>query len=58
LGIEYPPKQHEQFAIIQVDGFQYKVLEDTILILDTKKDHSINEPVIIVKGRSFLKAYR
>lgn len=52
LGIEYPPKLHEQFAIIQVDGFQYKVLEDTILILDTKAEHEINKVVQNMLSRS------
>jgi hypothetical protein len=28
--------------VIQVDGFQYKVLEDAVLFLDTKPDHRIN----------------
>ena len=36
VGIEYPPKPNEQFAVIQVDGFQYKIMEDSILLLDTK----------------------
>ena len=45
LGIEYPPETAKQFAVIQVDGFQYKVMEDAMLFLDTKKDHAINEPV-------------
>lgn len=26
VGIEYPPRQEETFAVVQVDGFQYKVL--------------------------------
>jgi hypothetical protein len=42
LGIEYPPTASKQFAVVQVDGFQYKVMEDTILLLDTKQDHAIN----------------
>lgn len=45
VGIEYPPKQYQQFAVIQVDGFQYKVLQDSTLLLDTKEGHAINEPV-------------
>jgi hypothetical protein len=47
VGIEYPSKSEETFAVIQVDGFQYKVLEDALIILDTKKDHQINQPVIL-----------
>jgi hypothetical protein len=46
VGIEYPPKQDEVFAVVQVDGFQYKVLEDSILFLDTKKEHAINQTVL------------
>lgn len=47
VGIEYPPKQDEVFAVVQVDGFQYKVLEDSILFLDTKKEHAINQTVLL-----------
>lgn len=39
VGIEYPPRPEETFAVVQVDGFQYKVLEDAVLILDTKAEH-------------------
>lgn len=57
LGIEYPPQPDKQFAVIQVDGFQYKVMEDTILILDHKEDHSINQPVRTRSFRSSLKKF-
>lgn len=45
VGIEYPPKKWEEFAIVKVDGFQYKVMEDTTLVLDIKPDHEINKLV-------------
>lgn len=54
LGIEYPPKQHNQFAIVQVDGFQYKVMKDTVLMLDTKEDHAINKIVLQLNNQDLL----
>ena len=39
VGVQYPPPTDQQFAVIQVDGFQYKVMQDTMLLLDTKPDH-------------------
>ena len=55
LGIEYPPQPDKQFAVVQVDGFQYKVMQDTLLILVHKPDHAINQPVIGMPFRSSLK---
>jgi len=55
LGIEYPPRSDKQFAVVQVDGFQYKVMEDTILILDHKPEHAINQPVKPPSFRSYSK---
>lgn len=45
VGINYPTKLEETFAVVQVDGFQYKIFSDALLILDTKKDHLINQTV-------------
>ena len=48
VGVQYPPGPHQQFAVIQVDATQYKVLEDSVLFLDTKEHHQINEKVCYV----------
>lgn len=53
VGIEYPPSPEGVFAVVQVDGFQYKVLEDAVLMLDTKKDHQINQTVRLALPRSY-----
>jgi hypothetical protein len=45
VGIEYPAKLHESFCVIKVDGFQYKVVEEAVLMLDRKPDHELNKIV-------------
>ena len=46
MGIQYPPAKNEIFCVVKVNGFQYKVSEDCVLILDTTEDHEINKTVI------------
>lgn len=54
VGIEYPSKLAETFAVVQIDGFQYKIYEDALLILDIKKEHAINQKVYISLTTDYL----
>ncbi len=51
VGVQFPPSAHQQFAIVKIDGFQYKVLVDSMLMLDTKPDHAINQTVFFYLSR-------
>jgi large subunit ribosomal protein L21 len=45
-GIEYPVQSSEFFCVAEVDGFQYKLMEDCRITLDNKPDMQLNQQVI------------
>jgi large subunit ribosomal protein L21 len=45
VGIAYPPGKNEIFCVIKANGFQYKVTEDCLLIVDTTEEHEINKTI-------------
>ncbi|EGR31449.1 lsu ribosomal protein l21p, putative [Ichthyophthirius multifiliis] len=48
-GIQYPAKDDEIFAVVEILGFQYKVLQDDMLTVDWLKEYDINQQIIFDK---------
>ncbi len=42
LGIELPVKENEIFAVIEINGMQYKVTQDDVVVSDWLADYDIN----------------
>lgn len=48
-GIENPPKEREIFAVLEIAGFQFKVVADDQVICEHLKDYDINEHIVFDK---------
>lgn len=51
VGVQFPALPTEEFCIILVDNFQYKVMKDSVLVLDRKPEHDLNLIVPIRRCR-------
>ncbi|KRX10801.1 hypothetical protein PPERSA_00971 [Pseudocohnilembus persalinus] len=46
VGIEYPPKDDQIYAVLELLGKQYKVMQDDLLISDYIENYNINDSVV------------
>ncbi len=46
-GIEYPAREEGIFAVVNVRGFQYKVVKDDVLVLQHLQGVDINQQIIL-----------
>jgi len=49
LGIQLPTAEDGIFAVVQIGGFQYKVVKDDVVIADKIDDVDINQQIVLDK---------
>lgn len=49
MGIEYPAKDSNIFAVVDINGTQHKVTKDDIVVADHMEQYDINDHVVFTK---------
>ena len=45
LPVEYPAKERNVFAVVEIAGFQHKVVQDDLVYSEWLKDYDINDQI-------------